>query len=953
MVIKRTKQKGISFGCTFHLISIQHTNRSCHSSPPRLLTSIPDCDTQTGQRVYPAPPPSQMPDLLPEQQPPEQKPAYYPDRSADGDDMYVKVTCTPTLGQATQIARTQHSVHFTVLLETSAPSLLEDADEEPQVCLWHNHGGHWNWSELPLKPASDYNDVLLLNRPNDRSLTRTWFTAELPGLPKHAHVVSFTVKFRISTAKGWRWVKDSLDFSDGELHYQGLDFAKHSSHELKQFFKGISSDVKVQSERPETDDTFLYSLECPIQPPQGEESGFQQHSLGLPEQMSRWFAVVRLWTPWLAPRHGKQKFELDKDGLLLSFLRSDGLHVVCLAVSGVEDIVTSFLNDEDGNVIIKGRNDRTETGTARVLVAVANSFEVANAAVFYHARKVVRQYGNLTADDETVALIDKEVKPEWLVEWYDGLTFCTWNGLGQDLTAQKIYDALDELKANDINITNLIIDDNWQSLSSSKDVQQFQRGWTDFEANKEGFPDGLKATTKKIREIQPSVNHIAVWHAILGYWGGVSPKGWIADHYKTIEVKKEDGVAGGHFTVVAAEDAKRMYDDFYAFLSASGVDSVKTDAQFFLDMLLHAPDRRALITEYQDAWTLAHLRHLGSRAISCMSQSPQLMFHSQLPTNKPRLLVRNSDDFFPDVEASHPWHIFCNAHNALFTQHLNVLPDWDMFQTSHPWASFHAAARCVSGGPIYFTDTPGKHDIKLLRQMAAQTPRGETVILRPSIVGKAMDVYNPYDAQALLRVGTYVGNARTGTGILGMFNVSGRPLSEFVPLSGFPGTEEGEYVVGSFNSGSVSPPMGREGQKALVGVELETQEWDILSAYAVRKFEVKQKEVKVAMMGLLGKMTGSAAVTGCDMYVEENGRLRVWTSLKALGVLGLWISDLEGMSVAEDLMVLLYGKPIPVECVRKNERCSKVLEIDVEQAWRESGERAGWNNEVSLEVFMH
>ena len=30
-----------------------------------------------------------------------------------------------------------------------------------------------------------------------------------------------------------------------------------------------------------------------------------------------------------------------------------------------------------------------------------------------------------------------------------------------------------------------------------------------------------------------------------------------------------------------------------------------------------------------------------------MSQIPQILFHSQLPTNKPRLMVRNSDDFFP------------------------------------------------------------------------------------------------------------------------------------------------------------------------------------------------------------------------------------------------------------------------------------------------------------------
>ena len=143
-------------------------------------------------------------------------------------------------------------------------------------------------------------------------------------------------------------------------------------------------------------------------------------------------------------------------------------------------------------------------------------------------------------------------------------------------------------------------------------------------------------------------------------------------------------------------DAHRMYNDFYTFLPSCGVTGVKTDAQFMLDLLASTPDRAAFTTTYQSAWTQVLRRHLGGKAISCMSQIPQILFHSFLPTFTPRILLRNSDDFFPDIPASHPWHVFCNAHNALFVQHLNVLPDWDMFQTSHPYSGFHAASRCVS-----------------------------------------------------------------------------------------------------------------------------------------------------------------------------------------------------------------------------------------------------------------
>ncbi|KAI9870882.1 MAG: hypothetical protein M1823_008612, partial [Watsoniomyces obsoletus] len=135
-------------------------------------------------------------------------------------------------------------------------------------------------------------------------------------------------------------------------------------------------------------------------------------------------------------------------------------------------------------------------------------------------------------------------------------------------------------------------------------------------------------------------------------------------------------------------------------------------------------------------------------------------------------MLRNSDDFFPDIPESHPWHVFCNAHNALFVQHLNALPDWDMFQTSHAYSGFHAAARCLSGGPIYVTDTPGAHDADLIHQMSATNSRGETVILRPSNVGKTVGVYDKYDDRSVLKIGVWDGKSGVGTGLLGVFNLA-------------------------------------------------------------------------------------------------------------------------------------------------------------------------------------
>jgi len=228
------------------------------------------------------------------------------------------------------------------------------------------------------------------------------------------------------------------------------------------------------------------------------------------------------------------------------------------------------------------------------------------------------------------------------------------------------------------------------------------------------------------------------------------------------------------------------------------------------------------------------------------------------------------------------------------------------------------------------------------------------VILRPTTIGKSMHAYVDYKEERLLRVGTYAGGKGTGTGILGLFNVSERNLSEFVALREFPGVEEEtEYVVRAHTTGEVSGAMKLGDAMALASLELDVKGWEILSSYPLRSFSLKGRKepTKVAVLGLLGKMTGAAAVRSSDGYVEESGRLRIWTSLKALGVLGLYISDLGERTIEDDFMIIILGKVIPVQTVTI-QGANSVLEIDVERAWKEMKLDSGWSNEVSLEIFI-
>lgn len=693
--------------------------------------------------------------------------------------------------------------------------------------------------------------------------------------------------------------------------------------------------------------------------------------------------------------------------MLLSFLRSDGRHVVLLAVDGIDEVLTQFTSNDEGQIVVQARNDSGRDRKFKILAGSAWSFEVANAAVMYEMRRLVRQsdayqqvleqLGHLpqsirteSPDAETV-LINREehstdnptVLPEWLESWYDSLAYCTWNSLGQDLNEEKIMAGLDSLAQNHIHVSTLIIDDNWQSLDGTQgETNQFHRGWKDFEANPLGFPQGLKPFVEKVRKAHPKLRDIAVWHALMGYWGCVSPEGSIAQTYKTLEVTFSEGTPmAGKKLVVHPDDIHRMYEDFYRFLSNAGITGVKTDVQFSLDLLQDTVTRRSFTNTYQSAWTQAHLRYLSAKAISCMSMIPQILFHSFLPTTTPRILLRNSDDFFPNVPSSHPWHVFVNAHNALFTQHLNILPDWDMFQTSHPYSGFHAAARCVSGGPIYITDAPGEHDINLIHQMTALNPRGSTVILRPSCVGKSMGVYDMYEEKNVLKIGTYDGKADVGSAILGVFNIADSEISFILPITKFPGvnapsTNDDEnkaskkkWIVRSHMSKRITSPIYPSDPiqaDSLLQCTLPIRGYDVWTALPVHTFHPPgwDHSVDIAVLGLLGKFTGACGIIESSFNFAEleadqgPHTMKVHIKLKALGVLGVWFSDAQSAGrQIEHLMVIIQSQAVPQHTVRFNtDACpvgSGVLEIDVAAAWEEMQLDPGWSNEVGVEILLH
>lgn len=282
--------------------------------------------------------------------------------------------------------------------------------------------------------------------------------------------------------------------------------------------------------------------------------------------------------------------------------------------------------------------------------------------------------------------------------------------------------------------------------------------------------------------------------------------------------------------------------------------------------------------------------------------------------------------------------------------------------------------------------------MSLISQMTAQTIREQTVILRPSVVGRSAQAYIGFEEERLVKLATYNGRREDGTSWMGFFNCRKEGVTEVVSLEEFLGVEGWSagkgMVLRSHSTGACSGVVTAED---VFAVQVEGNGWEIMSANPVFDASPVKQGLHAADLGLVGKMTGGAAIVdtkwdirgasdtngsahanGASDHVatyRSNGNttnsktLTIKTSLKALGTWGIWLScSPDSISIDDNVMVLLEKRAVPRECVTL--ACGKgieergeggqgvVLQVDVERAWRELELKAGWGNEVTVEAFV-
>jgi raffinose synthase len=162
---------------------------------------------------------------------------------------------------------------------------------------------------------------------------------------------------------------------------------------------------------------------------------------------------------------------------------------------------------------------------------------------------------------------------------------------------------------------------------------------------------------------------------------------------------------------------------------------------------------------YHEALEGSVQTHFQGDLINCMSCANDMFYQSPAST-----VTRTSTDFWPDIPSSHGLHLWTNAQVSLWFGQFSH-PDWDMFQSGHPMGAFHAAARAVSGSPIYVSDKVGAHDFDLLQKLVL--PDG-TILRAQSIGLPTRDCLfaDPTQDATLLKIW----NVNTVGAVLGVFN---------------------------------------------------------------------------------------------------------------------------------------------------------------------------------------
>jgi len=575
------------------------------------------------------------------------------------------------------------------------------------------------------------------------------------------------------------------------------------------------------------------------------------------ENLDRFICSFRDEPFFMRPKAGGRVEDIPMETQWLGIRRCDGSYSVFFSMAF--ELYRTCFYGRNGQLWVSAR-----TGDDGLMEESFCAYYRIDGTDFYQlvrlaAESVARQF-------DTCRLRWEKKKPEIM----NLFGWCTWDSFYNQVKGEDIPVGLRSFKKGGIMPKLLILDDGWQTTSDN-DKHGGQWKLSGLTANEKFLPD-LKQTVDATKKY--GVEKFFVWHAICGYWGGLDPNAAAMKKYDPVlsQAVHTEGVRALNpvrweqerfdFGIAAPEKFGEFYDDYHSYLASQGVDGVKVDVQSAMEA--HGQGRGGsvkLTRTVREALETSVQKHFGGEIINCMSNGNDMVYHCK-DTN----LMRSSGDFYPNRESSHSAHIFHNAVNSIWLSQF-VWCDWDMFQTSHIYGPYHAAARAISGSPVYVSDRVDEHDFELIR---ALTDRDGKAMLALDVAMPTVDCLftDPSEEKTLYKIF----NRNAVGSVIGVFSFGGQMQSVTVSPSDVPGNGDGRYAIYSHKTGKMAVLRKNEA----VEVSLEGMQWDIITISKIEK--------GIAVIGLTEKLNCGGAVqivesgeNGLHLQIADQGQLLIYT----------------------------------------------------------------------------
>lgn len=387
-------------------------------------------------------------------------------------------------------------------------------------------------------------------------------------------------------------------------------------------------------------------------------------------------------------------------------------------------------------------------------------------------------------------------------KWSKYLGWTSWYAFQKDVNQKKLLQTVMSFEEKNIPLGYMILDEGWQSVDEKNKL-------LDLESNR-NFILGLKPIIKEAKKRLP-LKAFGIWHPLQGYWNGIAANTSYGKKYHLLPTGFPH-----------PQDFERFINDLHKALKREGVDFVKVDNEsntrhFFSQDIPYVANIKTIFSKLEDSVE----KYLGKGIIHSMSHENALLFCM----NKSPFL-RSSNPIFPKVSRNADEHIIQNAYNSLWLSQI-AYPDWDTFQTHMKRSMWHAAARALSGGPIYIADKPDQINKDLINMLIL--PDGKLPHLNQCAVPTRTSLFNPPQKHPPLKIW----NRSLEMGLVGVFNVSSKQVNYLI------GPQDAEFLQRPQNETYLLWSR-REGFLAEIGAKdwtqrkIDAKQWDIVIISCVK-----------------------------------------------------------------------------------------------------------------------